>query len=98
MTKQLLTEKGINELIKQNRFTYEHQPDRIIADYRGECAFTKDYNGRQILELLQNADDAGSKDVLIKLNTQVKELIVSDNGLHPFDIDGIKSLMLTPLY
>jgi len=97
MTKQLLTEEGIIKLIKENRFTYEHQPDRIIADYRGECAFTKDYNGRQILELLQNADDAGSKEVLIELNTKTKELIVSDNGLHPFDIDGIKSLMLANL-
>ena len=95
--KKLLTEKDIKELIKQNRFTYKHQPDRIIADYRGECAFTKDYNGRQILELLQNADDAGSKDVLIELNTQINELIVYDNGLNPFDIDGIKSLMLANL-
>jgi len=97
MTKQLLTKTGITELIEQNRFTYEHQPDRIIADYRGECAFTKDYNGRQILELLQNADDAGSKNVLIELNTIKKELVVSDNGLHPFDKDGIKSLMLANL-
>lgn len=51
----------------------------------------KDYAGREIFELLQNAVDAGEK-VKIELNNDV--LIVSNSG-EPFDVDGIKALMIS---
>lgn len=88
--------QNIEKLIKSNLKVYQDNPDRFIADYNREQELTKEYNGRQLLELLQNADDASSKEVLIvwdKINTK---LIISNKG-NPFEIGGIKSLMLANL-
>lgn len=57
--------QNIEKLIKSNLKVYQDNPDRFIADYNREQELTKEYNGRQLLELLQNADDASSKEVLI---------------------------------
>ena len=83
----------IDEIIKKNIFTYQNDPDRVTGDYRGEKGLTEAYNGRQLLELLQNADDAKTDKVLITLDTQRKILSIANNG-EPFDIKGVKSLML----
>ena len=56
--------REIEKLIESNLKTYRDNPDRFIADYNRELELTKDYNGRQLLELLQNADDAGSACIL----------------------------------
>ncbi|MFD2146241.1 hypothetical protein [Mucilaginibacter antarcticus] len=52
-------------LIAKNLKTYIDNNDRFIADYNREQELTKEYNGRQLLELLQNADDAKSTEVEI---------------------------------
>jgi hypothetical protein len=83
-------------LIHKNLKTYEVNTDRIISDYRAEKEYTKAYNGRQLLELLQNADDARTDKVLIVLDTSKQELTISNNG-DPFSVDGIRSLMLANL-
>ena len=57
--------QDIETLIMSNLKTYRDNSDRFIADYNRELELTKEYNGRQLLELLQNADDAGSSEVLI---------------------------------
>ena len=59
---------AVNSLIEENRQTYSDFPKRIISDYNRENESIKEYNGRQILELLQNADDANSKAVNIKFD------------------------------
>lgn len=84
--------KAVNDLIAENFNTYK-SPSRITSDYRGEVGITAAYNGRQILELLQNADDEGTDKVLIELDTKNKTLSVSNNG-NPFAIEGIASLMI----
>ena len=84
--------KGVNDLIAENYNTYK-SPSRITSDYRGEVGITAAYNGRQILELLQNADDEGTDNVLIELDTKNNTLSVSNNG-NPFTIEGIASLMI----
>ena len=43
--------------------TYKINPSLFTSAYNNESQMSQDYNGRQILELLQNADDA--KDGLI---------------------------------
>jgi len=90
--------EGVCALRQSNIETYK-QPKRITADFRMEKATTKSYNGRQILELLQNCDDAlhgynnGECIVNIQLDTQKNTLRVSNHGA-PFSIDGIGSLLI----
>ena len=86
----------INKLIKSNLRTYQDNSDRFIADYNRELELTKDYNGRQLLELLQNADDANSNEVLIIWDKENSKLVISNKG-EPFEVGGIKSLMLANL-
>ncbi|WP_394665281.1 sacsin N-terminal ATP-binding-like domain-containing protein [uncultured Chryseobacterium sp.] len=86
----------ITTIIKSNLKTYLNNSDRFIADYNRELELTKEYNGRQLLELLQNADDAGSHEVLIIWDRSNSKLTISNKG-EPFESAGIKSLMLANL-
>lgn len=86
----------IEKLIQSNLQTYLDNSDRFIADYNRELELTKEYNGRQLLELLQNADDATSSEVLIDWNKNNLKLTISNKG-EPFEAGGIKSLMLANL-
>ncbi len=89
----LLNAESIKQLIDENIETYKISPSRIGSDYRGEKGFTAAYNGRQLLELLQNADDAKTDKVLITLDTKNTTLSIANNGT-PFDVSGLRSLML----
>jgi hypothetical protein len=67
----------------------------MFRDYAIEREKTNDYNGRQLLELIQNADDETSdttinKDLYIELKDNI--LIVANNG-SPFTESGVYSLM-----
>lgn len=77
---------------------YSIAPERIISDYRKERREMDGYKGRQILELIQNADDASEttdkKQVLIELTDTY--FSISNNG-EAFTRDGIKSLMYSDL-
>lgn len=86
----------IEKLIASNLKTYRDNSDRFIADYNNELGLTKEYNGRQLLELLQNSDDAISEEVEIKLDKDNTKLIIADKG-EAFTVDGIKSLMIANL-
>ncbi len=86
----------IEKFIQSNLQTYRDNSDRFIADYNRELELTKEYNGRQLLELLQNADDATSNEVLIDWNKNNLKLTISNKG-EPFEAGGIKSLMLANL-
>jgi len=74
-------------------------PDRLIADYRREKQISKGYQGREILELLQNANDASADagflgKVCIEL---YKEGFIVANTGRPFTLSGINSLRITDL-
>jgi hypothetical protein len=88
-----LTLKNVNELVDKTFAVYDADASRIIADYRSEKQYTADYDGRQILELLQNADDAQTDVINIEINTESKIVTLSNNGI-PFSLEGVKSLML----
>jgi len=70
--------------------------DRKQADYKNEKGIKDEYNGRQFLELLQNIDDAKSKEALIKLDTKNNIVFIANSG-NPFYKGGLKSLMMAHL-
>lgn len=88
--------QDIEKIIDSNLKTYRDNSDRFIADYNREQELTKEYNGRQLLELLQNADDADSSEVEIVWDKESAKLIISNSG-EAFSVGGIKSLMLANL-
>lgn len=96
---QRLSIAEIEQLIKQRKAGYKADINTIISNYNAEKETTKEYNGRQLLELLQNADDAQSQRVLIKLNTNYNTLVISNKGekCDPFSVEGIKSIMYANL-
>jgi hypothetical protein len=84
-------------LLREERKTiaaYREKPSLLIADYRREKDIARDYEGREILELLQNSNDQAAEmglrgRVLIELSQN--GLIVSNSGL-PFCVGGVVSL------
>jgi len=74
--------------------SYVTQILNMTGAYRREIDRSKGYHGRQLLELLQNADDEAENtenpSVLIKLEQD--RLIIANNGT-PFSKAGILSLM-----
>ena len=82
------------EQINTTKDVYLRSPVRMFSEYNGEKENVKNYNGRQLLEMLQNAEDAaseakGMKKVLIKL--QENQLIIANTG-HPFSEEGLTSI------
>lgn len=75
------------------------ESQRWLQDFRNEIEQIKQYKGREILELLQNADDAKSDTVHISLNTKAKELSIKNTGKKtaPFSVEGFKSLLYANL-
>jgi hypothetical protein len=70
---------------------YKRTPDKMVADFKLEKETAKGYNGRQILELLQNCDDEGATDVLLEIDTKAQKLTIANTG-NPFSLDGYKAL------
>ncbi|NND24123.1 MAG: DUF3883 domain-containing protein [Acidimicrobiia bacterium] len=96
MNKVIDIQDGIKDLIDKNRETYKINLSRIISDFRGEKQTTNDYRGRQLLELLQNADDARTNKTHIHLDTKNQLLRIANNG-DKFDLNGIQSLLIANL-
>jgi hypothetical protein len=70
---------------------YENDPRRLLSDKGGERNASRDYHGREILELLQNANDAAAeKGENSKVRIELSEagLIVANTGA-PFQPGGV---------
>ena len=65
------------------------------SDFAIENETAKSYNGRQILELLQNCDDQSAENVSIIVNYEQHKLEIRNDGPNPFSKDGYLSLSLT---
>jgi len=91
--------KKIEEEIETRKEIYKKSPSDMISAYNREIETEKEYNGRQLLELLQNADDEQSDEVLIELDTKKNTLTISNCGDNctPFSYKGIRSLMISNL-
>ena len=61
--------------------TYRHDRNLIFEDFNREQALSRDYSGRALWELLQNADDAMAPDV------KATETLIGSKGL------GFKSIL-----
>jgi len=83
----------ILKYIKETEEVYKASPDRITSEYKAEKETKKDYKGRELFELLQNADDAGAKNVSFDLNIQKSILTISNTG-STFSLKGYKSILL----
>lgn len=75
---------------------YLDHPDEIIRDYIKENETKDDYEGREILELIQNAVDEVDEGGKIFIGLENDILTVSNTGT-PFDFLGVKSLMKSNL-
>lgn len=67
----------------------------IISDYKKENETKNDYKGRQLYELLQNADDSfidDCNDIDVKIKLHGNKMIFKNTG-KSFDARGIASLM-----
>lgn len=81
--------------IKINHYNgFLAENERIISDYNNEIKTSNDYNNRQILELLQNAEDAKATEVEIVLDKEQKKIVIRNNG-EQFISKGIASLMIS---
>ncbi|WBL22308.1 sacsin N-terminal ATP-binding-like domain-containing protein [Zunongwangia sp. HRR-M8] len=70
--------------------------DEMVSAYNRELSTTKGYNGRQLLELLQNCDDQASDKVIIELNEKENILSIANLGV-PFSREGYRSLFTSDL-
>ena len=84
---------------KKTRKAYLAKPATLIADYQKELATTRDYEGRELLELLQNvADQAKDAQVpgRVVIELLPEGLIVANTGT-AFSIGGVASLQTAHL-
>lgn len=77
----------------------EGRSGRIRSDFKREQAVAKDYRGRELVELLQNAEDAAYEDKKTRGNGRVAitlqgDILIIENTGKPFGYEGIHSLML----
>ena len=89
----------LSELERVALKVYEIKPSQLVADKRREQGISRDYKGREILELLQNAADAAKKAnkrgrVRVELNPT--GLVVANTGVG-FTTGGVKSLQTADL-
>lgn len=96
--KATINNAAIEDLIKVRKEEYLQAPLRIVEDYNNENKNIDEYNGRQLLEMIQNANDESdtfkAKKVFIKVDED--SLIIANNG-NPFSLGGVESLMYSDL-
>jgi hypothetical protein len=86
--------KDISNLLQNRLETFVKDKSVLISLFGEEQQRSKEYNGRQLLELIQNAEDEVNNiekgDVFIELSSN--RLVVANHG-SPFTLKGIQSLM-----
>ena len=65
------------KLIEKKKKRYIDDYGEMLGDYQRELETIKGYNGRQLLELLQNCDDEGATKVTITLDKDAKTISIS---------------------
>ena len=83
----------LNELkkdIKEKEIGYNR--NSIPSRYNTEQNYKKRYKGREILELIQNAEDANASELVFELNKEKQKIIISNNGEN-FSLNGYRSLL-----
>jgi hypothetical protein len=78
----------------ETKNSYFAKPSNLIRDYRSELATSNDYEGREILELLQNAADQAKEagiDGRVVIELLPEGVVIANNG-NAFSIGGVRSL------
>lgn len=86
----------VDHLVANQSSIYRLQPKELVSHFKREESVVNSYRGRQVLELLQNADDAGNdyigqSRVLLQLGADF--LAVANTG-EPFSRAGFESLSI----
>jgi len=85
------------DLIRKKKKRYVEDYSEMLGDYKRELETIKGYNGRQLLELLQNCDDEGATKVTITLDKANRTISISNNGKTSFSKKGYRSLFIANL-
>jgi hypothetical protein len=98
------TENGVGperervlELAASQIDNYLRQPEELVSHFNREVSALDGYRGRQLLELLQNADDAGvdaEAGCRLLLDLSRERLVVANTG-KPFSKKGLTSLVIS---
>ena len=93
----LITPGPIETLANRQIETYLRQPEELISHYNREIRALDGYRGRQILELLQNADDAGvdSEEGCALLFHLTRDRLVVANTGKAFSEKGLIALVIS---
>ena len=85
--------KVVEDKIKDLERDYLASQERLNSDYNREKELKDIYRGRELLELLQNADDELNDDYPreVKISFVNNVLSVSNYG-YPFSEEGVSSL------
>ena len=88
----------IEECMEQRKKHYAEDANRIVEDFNKEDHTVEQYNGRQLLEMLQNADDAASKAFKGRALIQLRgnTLTIANTG-EPFTKGGMISILYSDL-
>lgn len=94
MARESSMKKWLAEELGKVEQTYLVKARNITGPYHREIALKKEYDGRQLLELLQNADDEAedAKDPAVLIRLEENRLVVANNG-KPFSKSGVASLI-----
>ncbi len=90
-------ENWLNKRLDERKNVFVSDPDELVASYNREKSHARSYEGRELLELIQNADDSGagySKPNKMLVQLTPNALYIANTGI-PFSPEGIKSLMVS---
>lgn len=85
----------VREEVRATDAAYLAKPSFLLGHGRGERGTTRDYAGRELLELVQNAADAAAEAGIpgrVRIEITTDGLTVANTGT-PFGISGVRSLM-----
>jgi len=88
----------LDKKLNERKQVFRISPDDLVGSFNREKSHARDYHGRELLELVQNADDSGvgycgkHKKLLIRLTDF--GLLVANTGV-PFSPEGIASLIVS---
>lgn len=88
---------AVERLADDQRALYQRQPRELVSHANRETSAVEGYRGRQLLELLQNADDAANReDDEHRLLIEIRDgrLIIANTGV-PFSLRGLESLVIS---
>lgn len=86
----------LKNIVEERRESFRGNINVMVSSYNQELETTEGYNGRQILELIQNCDDEGADKVLITLNKDESTLTIANTG-KPFSLKGYRSIIYSNL-